>query len=347
MILDMKAAYYYSNNDIRIKDIEIPDISDDELLIQNKYCGICVADTMEWYLKDRVPLITGHEAVGVVSKIGKNVSKFNVGDRVFVHHHVPCLRCDYCRDGKFTMCDDFRRSNYRPGGFAEYFVIGKNHIECDTLLLPEKVSFKEATLIEPLACVLHAINISNVKPNHKVCIIGAGTMGLLFIQALMTYGIYDVITYETISWRQKQAKSFGSKAVFSPSGKLSIEKERVMDIFGVEGYDKIFVVAKDLKAMEMALNLTRRGASVLLFASPQPAEFLRINVSEAFFKELTVNLSYSANHSDTRQALYLIENEKINTKQLITNVYKLEELATGIRQTAGRGESLKCIVEFD
>ena len=125
---DMNVAVYYKNNDVRIEKRQIPLPGSGEILIKTKACGVCVADTMEWYLTSRAPLVLGHEPTGIVASVGQDVEKFKVGDRIAVHHHVACLICDECRRGNFTMCAMFKKTHFNPGGFSEYYISSKFHV---------------------------------------------------------------------------------------------------------------------------------------------------------------------------------------------------------------------------
>ncbi len=174
----MRVAVYYSHEDIRCEDWPIPSISRGEILVEMRACGLCGSDLMEWYLKDRAPLVLGHEPSGIVAKAGDG-SKFSVGDRVFVHHHVPCMSCHYCVRGSFTMCEQFRRTHLDPGGFAEFFRVPAANVRFDTLKLPENISFEEATFIEPLGCCIRAIKRVNLEVGDIVAVIGAGPAGIM------------------------------------------------------------------------------------------------------------------------------------------------------------------------
>lgn len=342
----MKAAVYYSNDKVLTQEVEAPDIGDGEILVKVKSCGICIADTMEWYQKPKAPIILGHEATGVVEKTGSGVKDFSVGSRVFVHHHVPCMKCEYCRKQNYTLCKTFKTTNYRPGGFCEYIAVSPLHVDTDTLLLPDNVSFEEGTLIEPLACVVHAVRRTGVKPSDRTVIIGAGSIGVMFAQVLKAYGVRDMLIYETNDWRAKKAEEIAGVKAIKPSADSAESMEEYKKLTGFDGADKVFVVAKDLGAMSMGLELAHGGATVMLFATPADDEYLPFYVSKAFFKELTIKLSYSADHLDTREALALIAAGKIDVSRLITHRFSLDEVSKGILQAAGRGEALKCVVNI-
>ena len=343
----MKAAVYYTNTDVRVEEMPKPTAGEGEIVVKTNACGVCVADTMEWYNKPKAPVVLGHEAVGVIEEIGKNVEGFQVGDRVFVHHHVACMSCEECRKGKYTLCPQFKATNYKPGGFAEYFKAGPSHVRTDTLKLPDSMSFEEATLIEPLACVLHGIERLHVRPSERIAVIGTGTIGLMLIEALKAYGVTDIVAYERSPWRQKMAEKKGAKAVREADADLDKELKCLEETFGWNQFDIVCVMAKDIKAMEIGTKLTGKGGKLLLFATPDPEEYLKLYVSEAFFKEMDILLTYSANHNNTREALRLISSQKVDAKSYITHRYAMNEVEQAIARTLGRGECLKCIVKVE
>lgn len=343
----MKVAVYYNNRDVRIEEREVPEPGPGEILVQTKACGVCVADTMEWYLTPRAPLTLGHEPTGIVAGVGKGVVTFKEGDRVAVHHHVPCLICEHCRRGNFTMCSTFRKTHIQPGGFSEYFVAPALHVERDTLLLPNNVSFEEGTLVEPLGCVIHAIKKAQVRAGERVALIGTGTMGLLFVQALRSWGIHDLIVYEQLEWRRQKACEFGAPVVLSPLADIEQERKRLSAIAGAEGVDKVIVAAKDLRALDLGMHLANKGGTILFFATPKPDEFVKLYPSDLFFNELTVTSSYSADHRDTRMALDLLANGAVNGQGLVTHRFPIERLSDAILQTVAREGSLKSVITFE
>lgn len=344
--MKMKAAVYYKNDHVELQEVERPSIGDGEILMQMKACGVCVADTMEWYQMPKAPVILGHEATGVVAEIGAGVEGFAPGDRIVAHHHVGCMCCEHCLDGNYTVCDTFKKSNYRPGGFAEYIALSPLHVKMDTYKLPEQVSFEAGTLVEPLSCVVHAVRRMDIKPQDRVAIIGAGSIGILFAQTLRAYGVREIVVYETNGWRAEKARAIAGVPVFCPAADPKETLAAYREQTGMEGVTKSFVIAKDLRAMQLGITIAGRGASVMLFATPADDEYLEFYVSEAFFKELTVKLSYSADHLDTREALALIVGGNIDAESLITHRYPLSAVSEGILQTASRGQALKCVISL-
>ena len=343
----MKVALYYNNHDVRVEERPIPVPGEGEILVRTKACGVCVADTMEWYLTPRAPLTLGHEPTGIIEAVGPKVKKFKTGERVFVHHHVACLVCEHCRRGNFTMCATFKKTHIQPGGFSEFFIASALHVERDTLLLPEHVSYEAGTLIEPLGCVIHAIRKGGIQPGDSVALIGAGTVGLMFIECLRYWGVRDLVVYEMLDWRIAKAKEFGAPHVLVPGKDIEQEVERLSGILKAAGADKVIIAAKDISAMEMGMRLANKGGTVVFFATPHPEEYVRLFPSHIFFNEITLTSTYSADHLDTAMALDLIANRDISAEKLVSHRFPLERLSDAILQTNSRDESLKCIIQFE
>jgi len=345
--MSMKVAVYHNNQDVRVEERPIPIPGPGEILVKTKACGVCVADTMEWYLTPRAPLVLGHEPTGIVVGINGSSSVVKEGDRVAVHHHIPCLICDECRQGNFTMCAMFKTTHIKPGGFSEYFTASAFHVERDTHILPDHLSFEVGTLMEPLGCVIHAIQKAKIKPGDSVALIGTGTMGLLFIQALKYWGVSKLVVYEMIDWRRQKAIEFGAPLVIKPSGTPDEEAEIFRKHMNGRLADKVIIAAKDLKAMDLGMRLANKGGTVLFFATPHPDEFIRFYPSYIFFNELLVTSSYSADHLDTRMAIQLLSDGIVKGNSLISHLFPLEKLSDAILQTVNREGGLKCVIKFD
>jgi len=149
----VRVAVYYNNNDVRLEEMPVPAIGQHEMLVRVEASGICGSDVMEWYRIMRAPLVLGHEIAGTIAEVGKDVTRYKVGDRVFVSHHVPCNTCRYCLAGHHTVCDTLRSTNFDPGGFAEYLRVPAINVDRGVFLLSDEMSFDQGVFIEPLACV--------------------------------------------------------------------------------------------------------------------------------------------------------------------------------------------------
>ena len=338
----MKVAVYHSQQDIRIEEMPKPEIGEDEILVEMKACGICGSDLMDWYLKTRAPLVLGHEPAGVIVKAGSKVRDFNLGDRVFVHHHVACLTCHYCTHGDYTLCERFHRTNIKPGGFAEYFRVPAPNLQIDTLKIPEKLSFEEATLIEPIGCCVRAFRKSGIQVGDSVVIIGAGTTGVIHTALSKIFGAAKTVVSDLFDFRLRMAEKFGADVTVNP------EREDLTEIVKAEtdgvGADLVIVAAPSIEAYKAGLSVCRKGGKLCVFAPTKPGEYLQISPKELFFSEIQIIPSYSTSHLETRTALELIKSGRINAKGLITHRFKLADTAEAFKTALENKESLKVIV---
>jgi len=338
----MKVAMYYSSKDIRIEEIPPPRIDNDEILVNMKACGICGSDMMDWYLKSRAPLVLGHEPAGAVAKKGSRAKGFDIGDRVFVHHHVACLKCYYCLREEYTLCEQFHKTNIKPGGFAEYFKVPAANLKIDTLKIPDTISFEEATFIEPVACCLRALKKCKVGIGDSVAVIGTGTTGIIHTALSKTFGAAKTIVSDLVDYRLMMAKKFGADIAINP------QKEDFADIVRAEtsgkGVDVAIITAPSLEAYKTGLSVCRKGGKLCVFAPTDPSKYLQISPKELFFSEIQIIPSYSTSHLETRAALEMMESGKINVSELITHRFRLADAAKAFETVLKDVESLKVII---
>ena len=333
---------YYGPGNIRLEEVSPPRIGDDEILVEMKACGICGSDLMDWYLERRVPLVLGHETAGIIAEKGKRVREFDVGERVFVHHHVADMTCHFCRNGAYTLCRQFHRSNIEPGGFAQYFRVPAPNLQFDTLAIPKHVSFEEATLIEPVGCCIRALDKCRLKPGDSIAIIGAGPTGLIHTALSRIYGASQIIVSDLVDFRLDFAKDFGANSVINP--KKEDFAETVKDKTENRGVDIAMVTAPNVEAYKTGISVCRKGGTLCVFAPTRPGEYLRISPKELFFSEIQIIPSYSTSHLETRMALRLIESGRIKARGLITHRYGLENVSEAFKTALEGTESLKVII---
>jgi L-iditol 2-dehydrogenase len=338
----MKVAIYYDQRDIRIEEIPTPKIGRGEVLVEMKACGICGSDLMDWYLKNRAPLVLGHEPSGVIVEKGGDVENFDVGDKVFVHHHVACLKCHYCLREDYTLCEQFHKTNIVPGGFAEYFKVPAPNLNLDTLKIPDGVSFEEATLIEPVGCCLRAIKKCGIRKGDSVAIVGAGTTGIIHTVLAKAFGAGKVIVSDLIDFRLRTAQKFGADIAVNPLN-TSLNDVAKAETDGI-GVDLAIVTAPSLEAYKAGLSACRKGGKLCVFAPTEPGKFLEISPKQLFFNELHIIPSYSTSHVETREALELIKSGKIRVRDLITHRFPLVDAAKAFKTALEDKESLKVVV---
>lgn len=338
----MKVAMYYSQRDIRLEEATTPKIRRNEALIEMKACGICGSDLMDWYLKNRAPLVLGHEPTGIIAETGGEVEEFDVGDRVFVHHHVACLTCHYCIHGDYTLCEQFHNTNIDPGGLSQYFRVPAPNLQVDVLKIPETLSFEEATLIEPVGCCLRALRKCGIQEGDAVAVIGAGTTGIVHAALSELFGAAKIIMSDIVDYRLRTAKKFGVKVTVNPRSE-NLEAVVEAETDGI-GADLVIVTAPNVEAYRSGLRVCRKGGKLCVFAPTPPAGYLQISPRELLFSEHQIIPSYSTSHLETRTALKLIKSGRIKVEGLITHRFELADTAKAFETALENEESLKVII---
>ncbi|MDP2911280.1 MAG: alcohol dehydrogenase catalytic domain-containing protein, partial [Candidatus Omnitrophota bacterium] len=285
---------YYNNNDVRLEEKPKPKIGHGELLVRVMASGICGTDVVEWYRRNRVPLVLGHEIAGEIAETDKAVKGFKVGDRVSASHHVPCGECHYCRIGHDTTCDTLRKTSFDPGGFAEFLRIPAINIEKKGVyLLPKEVSFEEATFVEPLACVLRGQKQAGYKKGQALLVMGSGISGLLHVQLAKSRSFGKIIATDINDYRLKMASRFGADLVINAKENVP---EKVKEFNDNRGADLVILCTGAKQAIEQALKSVGRGGTILIFASTEEGLTFPLSINEFFWKnEVTLTSSYAGN----------------------------------------------------
>jgi L-iditol 2-dehydrogenase len=335
---------YYSNSDVRIQEQEIPKIDPDEFLLKVEASGICGSDVMEWYRKDKVPLVLGHEVAGTIEKIGEAVKKFQVGDRVAVTHHVPCFSCHYCSTGHETVCETLQRgTHFYPGGFAEYIRVPAVNVERGTFPIPDGVSFEDASFTEPLACVLRGQNRANVSEGQSVLVAGSGISGLLHINLARSRNVGTIIALDTIEYRLDMAKKLGANVALSGAEDLP---NRVREVNSGKLADVVIICYDGF--IEPALESVESGGTVLFFAGAREGQLIPQSINDLFWRrEVTLTSSYAGDPTDCTSALDLIKEKKVNVSAMISHKLPFNEIQQGFQLVSQpwKQYTIKVIIE--
>jgi len=337
----MKVAVYYSNDDIRIEERTTPSISDGEILVKMRASGICGTDIMQWYRIKKAPRVLGHEMAGEIVEIGRNVEGFKKVDRVFVSHHVPCYKCHHCLQGNYTACESLHTGNYDPGGFSEFIRIPEENVRYGTFLLPERVTFEDAAMIEPLGCIIAGQNQLGLKEGQTVLIIGSGVSGILHIQ-LAKIKDAKVIATDIDEYRLNKTIEFGADHVID-AGKYSVNE--LKDVNDNRLADVVIVCAAAKQAIDNALSSVDRKGKILFFAVPETDISIP---SQRFWRdEITVTFSYGASPDDLQKAIEMIDSGIVNVRKMITHRIPLSDIGQGFKLAAEAKNSLKVVVVPD
>jgi L-iditol 2-dehydrogenase len=338
----MKVAMYYNNNDIRIEEMQIPEINDEELLVKVQACGICGSDVMEWYRIKKAPRVLGHEMAGDIVKVGKNIKKFKIGDRIFVSHHVPCNTCSFCKNDQHTLCHTLHSTNFYPGGFAQYLKVPKINIENGVFILPKEISYEEGAFIEPLACVVRGIKIAKMKSGKSVLVIGSGIAGILNIKYVKAMGASKIFATDIDEYRLKTAKKMGADVVINAKENII---EQVKKNNNGKLADLVILCTGVPSAARQALDSVAAGGTILFFAPTEPGVEIPFPLFDLWNKQVKMVSTYAGAPKDIQEAIKLIKSKKLKVTNMITHRFPLKEAAKGFKLTAQAKESIKIIIE--
>lgn len=280
-------------------------------------CGLCGSDIVK--LKQHLVkngTVLGHEIVAQIVEIN-SATNFKVDDVIVTSHHIPCGKCEYCKNGNVSMCRHFKETNIRPGGFSELVYVSEEHLQNVAYLKPQNLTNIEASFYEPLGCCVRAVKRAGLKENSTALVIGLGSVGILMAQALKAFGM-NVIGCDLISSRVELLKNLG------------IEAFRVPEMCDSIKADGVFMTSGADKAIDTALKFVRDGGKILVFSST-PNNFGYAN-NEIYYRELTVLGSYSPSPADLRDSLNLLANKEVKVQGLSTE-YLLEKVQKSINDT--------------
>lgn len=290
-------------------------------------CGLCGSDIVKFREKISPDgTVLGHEIVAEILDINSD-TKFKKGDKIVTSHHIPCGECIYCKSGNVSMCEHFKKTNIKPGGFSELVYLSEEHLQNVAHLLPENLDEIEGAFYEPLGCCVRAVRRADLPKGSTVLVVGLGSIGILMAQALKSFGM-NVIGCDLIDERIQILKNLGIEAINSSDFETS--KQFVFSKTENYGVDAVFMTSGADKAIDFALKLVRNGGKILVFAST-PKNFGYPN-NEIYYRELTVLGSYSPAPSDLSESLELLRTGKVKVQGLST-VYALDEINQAFEDT--------------
>ena len=313
----MKVAQI-ENNILVIKERENEILNNRKgALVKVLGCGLCGSDIVK--LKHNLAkegTVLGHEIVAQIVDINTDTN-FKKGDIIITSHHIPCGKCEYCKNGNVSMCRHFKETNIKPGGFSELVYVSEEHLKNVAYLKPQNLTNDEAAFYEPLGCCVRAIHRASLNQDSTALVIGLGSIGILMAQALNAFGI-KVIGCDLISARVDLLK------------KMGIEAFNVNEMCESIRVDGVFMTSGSDKAIPTALKYIRDGGKILIFSStPQNSGYPN---NEIYYRELTVLGSYSPSPTDLKESLELLKTKQVKVNGL-SDIYPLEQIQKAINDT--------------
>jgi len=322
----MKAALLYGVKDLRVENVDMPEVGPGEILVKVKAATTCGTDVkifQRGYVGGVIeyPTVFGHEWTGDIVKVGEGVPWLKDGMRVRAGNSSPCLRCKMCQKGKYNLCEDMM---WLWGAYAEYIKVPPRIVMFNTQEIPPHITYEEAAVTEPLACVLHGIEEANIRLGDTVAIIGAGPIGLLHLQTAKKMGAEKVVISDLVDERLEVAQKLGADETVNAKRHNPVEKVREF----TDGYGADVVIeAIGLPATwEQALKMVRKGGTVLEFGGCPPGTEIKVETELLHYGEVTVFGTFHATPVHFKKALNLIASGAVKVKPLISRKMKLEEI---------------------
>jgi len=351
----MRAVVYRGPNDLRLETVPVPAIRADELLVKVAVCGVCPTDIKKiQHATVPPPRIFGHETAGTVVRVGSRLRGFRPGERVALHHHVPCLECHACRHRAFAQCHQYKRTGitagFEPagGGYAEYVRV-MPFVLPGVVKIPPRNSFAEGAMLEPVNTVLKAMKRLAVLPGDTVLVVGQGPIGLMFTRLLVLAGV-RVLAADFLETRLRLARSFGARWIHRPQAAES-DASRTSLAGLVQratrglGLDAVVMAVPSVPALHQARQLLRGGGQMLLFSNTRRGDEAKLDLASICVDEKDLIGSYSADFRLQREVARLVFGRKMDMRRLITHQFPLEQTAEAVRLAAHPTEtSLKVAV---
>ena len=345
----MRAGVYREKGLVRVEEVSVPELAEGEVLIKVAACGVCGTDIKKIFHRYvEPPQILGHELAGTVVAIGRGVTKWKPGDRVMSFHHIPCGKCFYCERRLFSQCKQYKTTGltagFTPngGGFAEYVKAMPWVADRGIVALPGKVSFEEATFIEPMNTILKAVQKARVASGETVLVIGCGPIGLQLLMVAKLEG-GRLYTSDPMAVRRAKSLTLGAIESFDPSdGKLV---EQIKARTDGRGADAVLVAVAHAAVVVEALAAARPGGRVLLFAANDPVTQIEFPAAAVGIDEKEILGSYSAAMDIQEAAADLVLQKRLPVMDIVTHRFPLDRIQEALELAARpTAESLKILI---
>lgn len=341
----MTAAVLYGKEDVKIEKVPIPRVGEGEVLIKVQVALTCGTDLKVYqrgYHARMIvpPALFGHELAGTIEEVGPGVRGFRKGQRVVALNSAPCGMCFYCSKHQENLCEDLLFNN---GAYAEYIKIPRRIVETNMLAIPANVSFEEAAMVEPLACVLRGLHETSVEIGDTVTVIGGGPVGLMFIQVAKLTGC-NVIAVMKRDSQVEFAKRLGADEV--------IQITQVQDVVEAvraitperRGADVVIEAVGRPEAWESAIEMVRKGGTVNLFGGCATGTKVQLDTNRLHYSEVTIKATFHHTPETVRKAFSLITEKKIKGADYITGEAPLSRLQHVLRHMLNRNGDIKTAI---
>ncbi len=346
----MQAVVYYGVDDVRLETVPVPEIKAGELLIRVHTCGICGTDLKKISTGSHsAPRIFGHETTGVIAAVGDGVNGYAAGDRVMVFHHIPCRNCYYCEHKVFAQCPTYKKvgvtAGYEPsgGGFSEYVRVMDWIVKQGGVVrIPDGISFEQASFIEPVNTCMKGVETLGLRPGETVLVIGQGPIGIILAVLARRRGA-RVITSDLFPQRHTISKAFGLEENIDASSQNTVET--IKNLTEGRGADAVILAVAGNGIIRPAMDATRPGGRVLLFAQTQHGEAM-IDPAAVCVDEKSLVGSYSASVDLQSESEQFVLSGEMEMERLISHSFPIEEAVEALQLAAHpKPDSMKIVIQ--
>jgi len=336
----MRSLVYKGPNELKIEEKPKPQLKSGEVLIKVKYCGICGSDITIWkgkHPRAKSGVILGHEFTGEIVEMYDVNSNLCIGDKVVVEPLIHCHRCDYCKEGKYNLCNKIGLYGIdENGAFAEYVKVSSDKV----IPLSLSADLKKMTIVEPLAVAINAVSKSNIKLGDTVVILGAGPIGLLIAQVARDAGAAKIIVSEINESRLKRAKDMGFIIINPQEEDIKKEIKKI----NPNGADLVFDVAGHPSVVDSAFKIVKKGGEINVVAIYTQKAL--ISLQKLAYSELTIKGTFIYTWKDFYRAKILLENDLIDSKSIITHIFPFEDSIKGFEMMKEGFDGIKILIEI-
>ncbi len=329
---------------LEVADVPPPTAGPGEVVVDLAACGVCGTDLEKLRGNYRTAGKIGHEPAGRIREVGAGVRGLSVGDRVAVHHHVPCYRCDVCARGDLTFCPTYSRTNIDPGGFAESFRVPAENVERGAVLpLDPRVSWAAGALLEPAGCAVTALRKVALPPDARLFVLGLGPVGILYARAARAKGARWIGGTEISPLRRAAAERDGVDVTVDPREE-GAARAAVDRATGGQGVDLAVVATGHPAVIREATRLVRRGGTVNLFGLPESGSRLDADLQELYLQGTRLIPSYATTEPDIAEVHRLVVDGHLRLDDLVSHRVPLERLSEAFQLAATPAEAVKVVV---
>lgn len=323
----MTAAVLYGKEQLRIENVEVPKLSPGDLLVRVRAALTCGTDVKVFRRgyharMIRPPALFGHELAGDVVETGSAVTRFRTGQRIVAANSAPCDACFYCMRGQQNLCEDLLFNN---GAYAEYIRIPERIVQKNAHEIPEHVSYQDAALVEPLACVMRGLEETRIRPGDTIAIIGLGPIGMMFVRMAKMVHKARVIAIGRRQSQLDRALSMGAdETVLNDDGADVVTP--VKSLTGGRGADVVIEAVGVPEVWQLAVRLLRRGGVVNFFGGCAEGTSVPIDTDRLHYSELTLLASFHHTPALVRKALDAVSRGYVTAKDFVNRVEPLGNL---------------------